>query len=77
MFNNVNLVLKIDIVVIEQVNSFKFLGVIINSNLTWHEHIETVCKKISKNICVTLRIRKNVPNDVLNSLYHTLPYHIF
>ena len=48
--NNVNRVLKIDNVIIVQVNRCKFLGVIINSNLTWQDHIETICKKISKSI---------------------------
>ena len=73
---NVNLVLQTDNVIIKQVNSCKFLGVIINSNLTWQDHIETVCKKISKSIGIILTIRKNVPNDVLITLYHTLviPY---
>ena len=33
-------------------NSLKFLGVIINENLTWKNHIEVGENKISKNIGV-------------------------
>ena len=36
-------------------NFLKFLGVIINENLTWKNHIEVVENKISKNIGVLYR----------------------
>ena len=35
---------------IKRENSIKFLGVIIDENLTWKNHIEVVGNKISKNI---------------------------
>ena len=35
-----NLVLKIDDIVIDKVEKTKFFGVIINSSLTWHDHIK-------------------------------------
>ena len=65
-----------DNIVIDQVHNTKLLGVIINSNLTWHDHIKAISSKISKSIGVLLRIRKNAPNNVLLTLYHTLiePY---
>jgi hypothetical protein len=73
---NQNLSLKIDDTVIEQVHNTKFLGVIINQNLTWHDHINTVCTKVSKSIGILLRIRNSVPSNILITLYHTLilPY---
>ena len=37
---------------IKRENSIKFLGVIIDENLTWKSHIEVVENKISKNIGV-------------------------
>ena len=66
----------IDNIVIDQVYSIKFLGVIINSSLTWHDHIKVISNKVSKSIGLLLKVRKNVPNDVLLTLYHTLiePY---
>ena len=45
-FNNIEI--KIE-------NSIKFLGVIIDENLTWKNHIEVVENKISKNIGVLYR----------------------
>ena len=40
---------------IKRENSIKFLGVIIDENLTWKNHIEVVENKISKNIGVLYR----------------------
>ena len=83
MFSNTNKIINteslnvlIDNIVIDQVHNTKLMGVIINSNLTWHDHIKAISSKVSKSIGILLRIRKNVPNDVLPTLYHTLiePY---
>ena len=40
------------------------------------DHIKAISSKVSKSIDILLRIRKNVPNDVLLTLYHTIiePY---
>ena len=35
---------------VEQVCSFKLLGVTINDTLTWSDHINTVCAKVSRNL---------------------------
>ena len=40
---------------IKRENSIKFLGVIIDKNLTWKNHVEVVENKISKNIGVLYR----------------------
>ena len=40
---------------IKRENSVKFLGIIIDDNLTWKNHIEVVEKKISENIGVLYR----------------------
>ena len=83
MFSNKNKIINteslnvlIDNIVIDQVHNTKCLSVIINSNLTWYDHIKAIYSKVSKSIGIFLRIRKNVPNDVLLTLYHTLiePY---
>ena len=79
MFSNKNKIINIeslnvlnDNIVIDQVHNTKFLGVIIHSNLTWHDHIKAISSKVNKSIGILLRIRKNFPNDVLLTLYHTL-----
>ena len=37
---------------IDQVSSFKFLGVIINDTLTWSDHIDYISWKVSRSICL-------------------------
>ena len=38
---------SIDNAPIEQISSVKSLGAYINENLTWHSHIDKLCKKIA------------------------------
>ena len=61
---------------IEQVFSTKFLGVIINENLTWSDHTCVLLNKTSKNLGVIRKLSKTLPLDILHSLYNTLidPY---
>jgi hypothetical protein len=56
---------------IEQVIMTKFLGIIINENLTWSGHIETFANKCSKNIGIIRKLRKTMPSNILITLYYT------
>ena len=47
--------LKVDGIEIEMQKSTKFLGIILDSKLSWNEHIENVCKKKSKGILMHCR----------------------
>ena len=40
--------LNINNTIIEKVNSFNYLGIILNENLTWRNHIEMFANKIAK-----------------------------
>ena len=53
--------LSIDNVLIEQVPSVKSLGIYIDDNLTWHSHIDKLCKKIASAIGVIKRVKPFVP----------------
>mgnify|MGYP003438910792 FL=1 len=68
--------ISIDGIKLHPATKTKFLGVIINSTLTWNDHIAMIKSKISKNIGIISRIRFLVPRAVLMSLYHALvePY---
>ena len=55
----------------------KFLGVIIYSSLTWHDHIKILCNKVSKSIGIMLRVKKNFDVNVLKMLYHSLIHSYF
>lgn len=59
---------------LEEVNSLKFLGVIIDTNLNWKSHIEYINKRIS-SYCYALSILKNLTStNVAKSAYYG---HIF
>ena len=68
--------LKIGNLGISRVTEAKFLGVIINENLKWNNHIEGVCSKISKSIGVIYKARHIVDDSVVTNLYRILiePY---
>ena len=61
---------------IVQTNTAKFLGVSIDSNLTWKNHIDSITKKVAKSVGIIKRIRHCLPNNILHTLYNTLilPY---
>lgn len=61
---------------LERVNKTKFLGVLIDENLTWKHHIDGISKTISRNIGIINKLKLFVPERVLHSLYCTLilPY---
>ena len=48
----------------------------IDSNLSWKYHIESICHKINKSIGIIAKIRHYVPRRVLLSVYNSLivPY---
>ena len=64
--------LHIDNMDIERVTQFNFLGLIMNSNLSWNTHIEHISKKISRVIGVMYRFKHVYPQSVLLTLYNTL-----
>jgi hypothetical protein len=66
--------IKIDNVAINQVKTTKFLGVIINENLSWSDHIDVVTSKCNKNLGVIRKLSYILPREVLLSLYYTLIY---
>ena len=67
----------IDNILVEQVAETKFLDVIITENLTWDNHINTVCNKVSKGIGIICKIRHLIPPSILINLYFTLVYPYF
>ena len=65
-------IIKIDDNIIDCVDNFNFLGLIINKHLNWKKHIEHISLKISRIIGVLTRLRHLVPLDVLHLLYNSL-----
>ena len=60
----------------EKVDSCKFLGVYINKNLKWDDHINHTIKQVSKSCGSLYSIKKHVPCKVLRQVYLSLiqPY---
>ena len=68
--------LKIDETVIHPVENTKFLGVIIDKNLSWKDHITKTTTQISRNVGILRKLRNTLPANILFTLYNTLilPY---
>jgi hypothetical protein len=68
--------IKIDGNVIDRVESAKFVGLILDSELKWHSHVQHVKKKIAKGIGVICKARKVFNRQTLLLLYNSfvLPY---
>ncbi|MEE9189443.1 MAG: reverse transcriptase family protein [Candidatus Neomarinimicrobiota bacterium] len=57
---------------ISRVTVTKFLGVLIDRNLTWHDQILNVVKKVSKAIGILSRIRRLLPTSALTTIYSSI-----
>ena len=57
---------------IKQVSEFKYLGLLFNNKLNWHNHIEYLCTKISKAVGVLSQLKYRLPRPVLKMIYHSL-----
>jgi hypothetical protein len=59
---------------INEVETTNFLGIDINSNLTWEEHTDKICNKINGNLFVIKRLSSIAELDVLYTAYCGLVY---
>ena len=54
---------KIDNMDLDEVSSFKYLGIVINDRLTWQDHVDQMFSKINKKLGLLKRIRYCLPLD--------------
>ena len=61
---------------LEAVSSIKFLGVTVDNKLSWRQHIDNICKIISRNIGIINKLKFHFPPSSLLMLYSSLilPY---
>ena len=59
---------------LERKDHIKYLGVMIDSALTWKYHISYVCSKLSRNTGVISKLRHYLPLKQLTQLYYNLIY---
>ena len=61
---------------LKRVVESKFLGVILNENLSCREHVDYACKKVSKGLGILSHVRELVPTKALLHIYSSIvqPY---
>ena len=71
-----NLPLKIDETVIERVKNINLLGVTLQENLSWDDHIKITSIKCSKLIGILIKLKRFMPLNIKVTLYNALmlPY---
>ena len=60
--------------IINKVNETTFLGLLIQQNLKWNEHIKLLTNKINKYSSIIFLIRNSLDNNSLKLIYNTLIY---
>ena len=58
--SSTSLTVHVNSVEIQQVQA-KLLGVIIDTQLNFNEHIDNLCKKLTQRIAVSKKIRRHLP----------------
>ena len=71
---NYNLNIKILNTKIEEKEVVTFLGVKIDKNLTWKQHLHHISNKISKAIAILYKIKHSFPKHILRMIYMSLIY---
>ena len=69
---SININILIDNNQLSQVKTTKFLGVLIDDNLSWKTHTTHVCNIISKYNGIIRKVRQFLPSDSLPTLFNTL-----
>lgn len=59
---------------IYEVHSFKYLGVYIDSSLSWKNHVQYTKKKVAKSIGILSKARKYLDKKHLLNLYYAFTY---
>ena len=59
--------------VVERVDNYKYLGVLLDSRLSWHDHIDMLMKKLnSRMYCLRAMNRFNVQSKILAMFYKSV-----
>ncbi len=62
---------------LEKVQNDKYLGMLLDVNLDWHYHIDVMCSKISRRICVLKRVRTYLTEDLTTKLRNAMALPLF
>ena len=64
--------IKINGTSIDRVRCFNFLGITLNENLTWNDHINKISNKISRNIGILNNLKNLLPEKPKLHIYNSL-----
>ena len=68
------ILIKLDEYVIDRVYSTKFLGVVIDSELNWKEHIKKVKSKVTKSLAIMYNLKEVLSVKSMKLLYNSLVF---
>lgn len=68
----INITLESAGILLVQVESAKFLGVIFDRHISWRDHINFIAQNIAKSIGIINRISHLLPEDIGLNLYYFL-----
>ena len=66
--------IKIRETILTKVSTVKFLGITLDENLTFKDHVNKVTSNISKSVGVMRRLHCQLPANVMVKLYYSLVY---
>ena len=69
-----NVTIKIHKKAILEKQNIKYLGIIIDSTLSWKDHLNNLSKKLSRTIGVMYKLRPFVNLQIMKNIYHSLFY---
>ena len=55
-------------------SSVKYLGLFIDCHLSWHDHVEYICSKISKKINIMTKLKKLASKVTIINMYYSFIY---
>ncbi len=72
-YSNINFQLKLtNGCVIDKVNEYKYLGLIVDDKLTWKPHIKRLKSQLSKSLGILYKLRHLTNKQVLKMVFHSL-----
>jgi len=63
---------KINGKTVKQTDKVKFLGVEIQSNLSWDAHCQTKANRMSQSLAILSKLKNQLPSSALELIYHSL-----
>ena len=57
---------------VEQVTNFNFLGITLDQNITWNNHISKISIKVARVIGIMNKLKHIFPHQILRTLYNSL-----